>query len=240
LLLVLLVLRGYGTLFSSYMMYADTILTIMKKHKSNIYLIWLLFICVLIISFVAWLEGVGWKLNRITSYSLFPLFGLWAFSTMWTHYIAGAYRRLTAQSISLMSSYYKFTGWFAFVCLLLHPTVLIVKLWVDGYGLPPSSYLQYAGAANTLAVGLGSLGLMIFLAYESKRLFSNRTWWKYVGHAQLVGMYAILVHGFSLGGEMSILWFRYVWIILGVTLTVAVSVNTWFDYFSNDAKLKDK
>ena len=67
-----------------------------------------------------------------------------------------------------------------------------------------------------------ALGLMIFLAYELKRFFGGRSWWKYIEWLQIVGMAAIFVHAIELGGELRLDWFMAVWVFYGVTLSTAV------------------
>ena len=72
---------------------------------------------------------------------------------------------------------------------------------------------------------LGTIGLVIFLAYELKRFFGDRGWWKYIEGAQIAGMAAIFVHAVGLGNELAIDWVLVVWIFYGVTLGVAVTYS---------------
>ena len=54
---------------------------------------WGLSIVVSTVSFIAWGQGIRWQFNDVSSYKLFPLFGLLAFSLMWAHYMVVAIRK---------------------------------------------------------------------------------------------------------------------------------------------------
>ncbi|MGC1176469.1 MAG: hypothetical protein WA843_00200, partial [Candidatus Saccharimonadales bacterium] len=49
---------------------------------------WLLSLTVAIVALVAWGRDYNWHFLPLNSYQLFPLFGLLAYSLMWSHYMA--------------------------------------------------------------------------------------------------------------------------------------------------------
>jgi len=177
----------------------------------------------LILAVVAWFSGIGWDVSKIDSYSFFPLLGLVAFSLMWAHYIAGALRRFYGVDKAVLKNYFRATSLIVIICILMHPALLMIQLYADGFGLPPQSYLQnYVASSLAWATSLGTISLIIFLLFELHRKFSDRSWWKYIDYAQIAGMVFIFIHALALGGEVQSGWYRYVWFGYGVSLLIAV------------------
>lgn len=196
----------------------------LQKYSSQVPLFaWSLSIIVSIIAVVVWGEGVGWKTSRLNAYSIFPLMGLLAFSLMWTHYIVGAARRLTSTPKEAVKQYFRVTGWIVLIAICLHPGLLVYQLWRDGLGLPPESYLTYY-VAPTLAwaAGLGTVGLLAFLAFETKLWFEKKKWWPVIEYANIAAMFAIFVHALKLGGDLQTGWFRSLWFFYGISLAVSI------------------
>lgn len=202
-----------------------------------------------------WLTGgigillalIAWATNRLddgtaTLYELFPLLGLVAFTLMWTHYIGGSLLRLsgTLDESARLKPYYRSTGWIVLACILLHPGILIYALWLDGFGLPPASYLSvYTTQAQTFAIMLGSLALIAFMLFEFKRKFGAKSWWRFVEWFNVFAMYAIVIHGLTLGGELDS-WYRIVWIFYVLTLTVSLIYNFVYDRRLHARTIKPK
>lgn len=173
----------------------------------------------IVLPVVAWL-GVR-TLNGISVYDIFPPLGLIAFGLMWTHFVMGALRRYSGYDKKGHGLYMPVSMGLVLGLIILHPGLLLLQLYKDGYGLPPLSYLTvYENQEVYLA--LGSLGLTIFLAFELKRWFAHKTWWKYIELLQIVGMAAIFIHALELGREVRTGWFMGVWWVYGITLAVAV------------------
>jgi hypothetical protein len=186
---------------------------------------WLLGLIVTLAVFTVWSQ-VRLTGQVLTAYDLFPLLGLVAFSLMWTHYVTDALRRYLKQDRSVLEQYFKISSGVVLVLILLHPGIFLVKLWLDGLGLPPFSYFQvYGGIMQRAALVLGTLSLLVFLTYELYRWFRQAPWWKYVGYANILAMGAIFYHGLTLGDELSLTWFRVVWFFYGVTFVCAVIYN---------------
>lgn len=161
--------------------------------------------------------------QALTVYGLFPLFGLLAFSLMWTHYIAGALRRLLGVPKTAMSRYSAVTSWAVLFLILLHPGLFWWQLGQDGYGWPPISHLSvYTGEPARFALLLGTLALLAFLAFELHRKYADRRWWRWVEYANIGAMAAIWAHALILGGELSVLWYKLIWYGYGVSFVAAV------------------
>src|SRR5688572_13852910 len=83
-----------------------------------------------ILAVIAWGGYYGWTLN-LSLYQIFPLFGLLAFSIMWSHYIAGFSRRLLGYGSEALADFYARTAAVVLGLILLHPGLLILQLFLD-------------------------------------------------------------------------------------------------------------
>lgn len=184
----------------------------------------------------AWLATLGlvgvslahWAAVRLSDgelgrYELYPLLGLIAFTLMWLHYTLGPVKRWFKASDTSLTSYFTITSWVVLVLILLHPALFMYTLWADGLGYPPNSYLGlYPELLSRIALLLGSISLIAFLAFEFHRIFKNRPWWRFVEYANIAAMFAILYHGFTLGGELDTPWFQALWGLYAVTLAATI------------------
>ena len=188
--------------------------------RQNIRLIeWLLGAAAVLLPVIAWMADKD--LGNLTIYEIFPPLGLIAFGVMWTHFVMGALRRYSGATGMKNNAYLTISMGVVLALIVLHPGLFWLALYLDGYGLPPQSYTElYATQLGFLM--LGTLSLMIFLAYELKRWFGNKGWWKYVELAQIAGMIGIYVHALGLGNELASGWFSVVWVIYGITFVAAV------------------
>lgn len=190
---------------------------------------WGLGILVVAASVLAWYQGRNVAAGGgLSVYDLFPLFGLLAFGLMWTHYVNGALRRYWKLEKSKNDLYWTVSVGLVLVLIIGHPLLLNYGLLRDGLGLPPGSYSSaYPGKEQFLM--LGTFALLLFLAFELRRWFSDKSWWKYVEYAQLVAMTAIFVHAVALGREVASGWFMALWWIYGITLATAVLYSRMID-----------
>lgn len=190
---------------------------------------WLLAALVLTLAVIVWaserLTG-----GTVTTYAIFPLLGLAAFSLMWTHYISGTIRRSLHVASVENKTFHEITGMAVLLFIILHPALLIIQLNKDGFGLPPESYLTvYSEPAMRFALLLGTISFCIFLLFEFKRKFSKKSWWRFIEYAQLLAMIFIFYHGLTLGRELSVTWYRSVWYLYGATFLMTVIYNYWYD-----------
>lgn len=188
---------------------------------------WSLSSVVSVIAFIAWAQRFAWHFSLLSTYRLFPLFGLLAFSLMWSHYVAAALRQYAGAAKETLESYFEITGLVVLACILLHPILLIWQLWRDGFGLPPGSYKFYVSSSLEWVVLLGTASWLVFIAYEFRRKYAVRSWWRYLQYASDAAMLTIFYHGFRLGVETHRQWFRPVWIFYGVTLAGVLIYQYW-------------
>jgi hypothetical protein len=198
---------------------------------------WSLGALVCLIAILAWGPGYDWRVLPFSAYVLFPLLGLLAFSLMWTHYVLGTIRELAGVKPEVLKSYYHYTGWAVLFLICLHPGLLIGQLFLDGAGLPPLSYERYVAPGLGWVTLLGSVSLLVFLAFELHRFFGKKSWWHYVVDASDFAMLAIVYHGLRLGTDLNRLgWFRTVWWFYAVTL-VAVLLRKYYLRFRPKTKV---
>lgn len=179
---------------------------------------WLLSTVVVFIAFLVW-----WPDDEITAYTLFPIFGLIAFSLMWTHYIGGALRRYLGLNKTVLRRQFLITSYIVLFCILVHPALLDIQLYRDGLGLPIESLpAVYSKASEQVAILAGATALLCFLFYELHRFLSEKTWWKYVEWANVAAMGLILWHGFVLGGAFNTDWFQVLWLFYTLSFIASV------------------
>jgi hypothetical protein len=163
-------------------------------------------------------------------YELFPLFGLVAFTLMWSHFVSGTIRRLIGAKEGSLRTFFVVTSWLVLACILIHPVLFIYNLWIDGYGLPPESYLSvYTDITARIALFLGTLSLAAFLLYELRRRYKKALWWRYIEYVNIAAMFAIIYHSLALGGEVSSGWFMILWITYAITLVGAIGYNYYYN-----------
>lgn len=182
-------------------------------------LAWGLSASVATVAFIAWGQDQRWQFSGLSTYQLFPIFGLVAFSLMWVHYIVSALRVYLKIDRSLTQQYFEITSFIVLVAIALHPGLLWWQLWRDGLGFPPGSYLEYYVEPSLKWVAvLGTVSLLVFLAYELRHWFGQKSWWRYMQYASDAAMLAVFYHGLRLGGQLQSGWFQAVWLVYGVTL----------------------
>ncbi len=201
-------------------------MAVMDKAKQLQVFAWGTSAVAVALSFIAWGESIAWRFDRLSSYSLFPLFGLIAFSLMWSHYVTAALRQYFKLDRAVTRTYFEITSFVVLAAIVLHPGLLIWQLWRDGYGLPPNSYVQhYVAPSLRWAAFLGSMSLLIFLVYELRRRFRVKSWWRYVQYASDAAIIAIFVHALALGGAFELSWFKAIWYVFGITLALSLAYS---------------
>lgn len=189
---------------------------LIARHLSTIG--WLLTTLVLGLAIIAWGQSFDWNFQSLSIYMIFPVFGLIAFSTMWSQYVVAALQRPLGASGASLRTYFGATGFIVLAAILIHPGLLSWQLWRDGLGVPPSSELHYVMPSLRVAVVIGMTALLIFLAYEFRRVFAKRPWWRFMNYIVDAAMLGIFYHSLKLGTQTHQGWFRAVWWFYGLSL----------------------
>ena len=183
---------------------------------------------VALLAVTAWGQDLRWQFSGLSTYRIFPLFGLMAFSLMWAMYVIGFLRRRFRVAAEKISSYYKIMPQLIFGFIMLHPGLLIWQLWRDGFGLPPQSYLQhYVAPSLRWAALIGTTAFLVFVAYEFRYRFRGKSWWKYMEYLADLVLVGLFFHALALGTQLQSGWFRYVWFFYGAVLAIVLTDLYW-------------
>lgn len=183
---------------------------------------WGISAAVVLAAIVAWGQAYNWQVQGMSLYQIFPLLGLVAFSLMWAHYVASVARQHFKLEKSALVDYFDITSGMVLVLILAHPSLLAWQSYRDGSGLPPGSSLDYVAPTMRFSVILGMISLVAFLAYEFRRRFSERSWWKYVEYTTDAAIILVYIHALRLGGQLQTGWFRTLWLFYGLTLAACL------------------
>lgn len=177
------------------------------------------------LALVTWGQDHGWRLSGLSGYEIFPVLGLIAYTIMWSHYVSSVIRRLLGVEMAALKQYFQVTRFIVLACICLHPGILIYRLFRDGQGLPPGSYMRYVAPGLGWITLLGTVSFFIFMAYELRPFFSKKLWWKYVTFAGDAAMVAIFYHGLRIGSDLQGGWFMKLWWFYGLTLIGCLAYN---------------
>lgn len=172
----------------------------------------------LVLPVIAWAQVYEAQLKNPDIYTVYPLFGLVAFTMMFGHVLTATLARLVHVELVEFKAYYRATGLVVLACLLLHPGLFVWQLHRDGYGLPPFSYLEFVGPDQRIFVLMSSIAFVIFLLFELKRWFGGRSWWHIVERSSDAAMILIFFHALFLSTQTQLAWFRVVWVVYGILL----------------------
>lgn len=207
-----------------------------SKNKYLQIFAWSLSAVVVMVAFVAWGQSLRWQFSNITLYKFFPLLGLLAFSLMWSHYIVSAVRQYADVEKKLLQTYIEVTGWVVLALIVLHPGLLEWQLLKDGFGWPPGSVLNnYVAPSFKIFAVFGMVSLLLFLAYELRRWYGDKSWWKYIAYATDLAMVLIIFHSLKLGRNLQTGWLRSVWFFYGFSFLISVV----YMYYLKFSKTKD-
>ncbi|MEO6513917.1 MAG: hypothetical protein ABIR37_04505 [Candidatus Saccharimonadales bacterium] len=175
-----------------------------------------------LLALLVWAMSNNWRLTHLSTYQVFPVLGLLAFSIMWSQYMIEAAKNLKP-SLPDVGSYFRRTSWAVLILILFHPGLLIFQRFREGYGLPPGSYLSYVAPMQKWIVLLGTMSLLIFIAFEFKKFFEKHHLWHIVQILNDIAIIAIFYHGLRLGTQLQQGWFQWVWYFYGLTLVAALA-----------------
>jgi hypothetical protein len=193
----------------------------MKKHL--VLFAWILSLVVTILAVTTWYQHLASPVSHLSVYELFPVFGLVAFSLMWSHYIIGALRGFYDVPKDSFSRYYQVTFVVVLGALLLHPGLLTWQLWRDNIGIPT----DYVAPDMRLYIIIAEIAWVAFLTFEMHRFYRHKSWWHYVERASDVAMVLILIHALNLGTSLVSGWFKVVWIFYALSLLAAITYSTY-------------
>ncbi len=177
----------------------------------------------LLLAVITWGNMRDWDFTGLfnTTYAIFPVLGLIAFSLMWGHYIVWVLREYAGADEGSTKLYTKVTEVIVLLAIFLHPGLMIWQLYQDGFGLPPNSYVDAYGKELAPYLFLGTISFVIFLSFELKSWLSEKKIWKVILGANHIAMGLIVLHALQLGTHVQSGWFRGVFLLYAVTLLLS-------------------
>ncbi len=163
------------------------------------------------------LRYIQWGWDSTLYLSLFPLFGLAAFSMLWLHAISGVFEPWLRKNFNF-DRFVDITSKLILVCIVAHPLLLI---------LSPSITLGDIFLRGNDDIGLGIAGLSLLLIYDITKPLKKQSnyfvqHWKRVLVISNIGFILILFHSLDLGSDLQLPPLRYLWIFYSVTAIAAL------------------
>lgn len=160
-----------------------------------------------------WYQNTSLTLDRTLLLSLFPAFGLIAFTVMYLHIIGRPFKRVLNQYI-LFDLFERLSSYIVLVAILLHPVLRTVYFSMSGLSLSP-----------TFPVALGIIGLLMLITYDLGKAFARSAWvrqhWFIIDVVSTLGFYVIWVHAFLIGSDLQVGFMHTLWIFYGASALLA-------------------
>ncbi|MDQ5913573.1 MAG: hypothetical protein QG623_192, partial [Patescibacteria group bacterium] len=161
------------------------------------------------------------------------LLELLAFGYIWVHYLSSILKANFQEDLNTRISF-RISQVFVLAAIIAHPILISANLKNKGYGSPPASYEAFFGSSKEIFILLGGISLFAFLLFELKSILKKYPkFWSYVLMFNDLAMLLIIIHGFNLGLVISSTWFKYVWLIYGLSL-----LFFYYDNYINKKRLK--
>lgn len=219
----------------------------MEAQNQNIFvksLPWALFATVVLIGSVAYFSEHNWLFVETikTSFSLFPLLGILAWSIMWTHFAYGALR--IKFNFPKNKLYSVVSAWIVLLLILLHPGLIAMAMYKSTMMFPPKSIFLYVGDSLGWAIILAEIALLIFLSFEVFNRLKDKAIikknWFWISFSQMVAMTFIFIHSMTVGHNLKSGWFRVYWIVLYAILVPCFILIIRADFRSKKEHIQDQ
>lgn len=150
--------------------------------------------------------------------TLFPLFGMLAFSLMWLHIVGKPFKPWLERYIDF-ERFVTVTSLLVLGLLILHP--LLFLLWLGWERLPAF----FTSGFSAVFVWLGVIAWVLFIGYDVAKLIKERSWvqryWRLIQFLATAPFFLVLIHSLNLGSELQQGPLRLVWWFYGATALLA-------------------
>src|SRR5258708_1421798 len=164
-----------------------------------------------------WMRAMNthWAWDSYILLTLFPFFGLAAFSLLWLHAISGVFEPWLRKQFDF-DRFVSVTALLILICIIMHPLLLI---------LSPQTRFTDLLLHGGLYIWLGIIGWLLLITYDvgkalKKHDFFVRNWDKIL-IISTIGFLLTFLHSLVLGDDLQVGPLRYIWIFYGVTATLA-------------------
>jgi len=166
-----------------------------------------------------WYSGVDLTFDSIVLFDIFPALGLVGFSVMWLHVVGGPFKSQLEKLVDF-EQYVFYTSVVVFISLILHPTLLILALALNG-----GSFYDYTPEGKEYLIDIAIIAWVIFITYDILRVLKNRgvfiKHWEVIRLISTLGFFLVLVHSLGVGRDLQGGPLRVVWMFYGFTAGVA-------------------
>ena len=153
---------------------------------------------------------------KTTASLIFPLFGLYAFTLLWTQLLIGPNAILFRKVLTKITNFHHRQGIFIFLLALLHPTLILIAFGLSqylGYKFLPKSLAIYAFIGT---IALGFLTVTAVTAILSRLSFLKYKW-RMFHFLNYVVFTLAWIHSWNLGSDIQSTNLKYLCIFFGVT-----------------------
>jgi len=180
------------------------------------------------IIFFAWLtvlypllvriKTLQWSLNiEVLSLSIFPLFGLTAFSLLWLHSISGVFENWLRKYINF-DRFVQITSTIILICIIAHPLILLI-----GLDFNFSNVFLYYGAKY---IWLAIIAWLLLITYDIGKALKKYNFfvrnWNNILIISNIGFLLTFFHSLALGSDLQSGAFRTIWIFYGTTAIISI------------------
>lgn len=174
-------------------------------------------LCVVGYPLTVWYSNVSLNFDATLFSTIFPAFGLAAFTTMYLNIIGRPFAAWLEQYIPF-KTFGRLSSKVVLLFLILHP--LFASLYLISTHIlfsPPPGFLQ--------PILLGVIGFSALILYDIGRAFHKNAlvtrYWVVIDVVSTIGFYLLWVHSLALGSDLQTEPLRTLWIAYGITAAIA-------------------
>jgi DMSO/TMAO reductase YedYZ heme-binding membrane subunit len=161
-------------------------------------------------------------------YTLFRLFGLYAFTFLWGQVMFGPFMAPLGRMYGKNWYYFhRIQGVFALLLAVIHPLILYTAYYLQTSLFDPmSAAAQYVGPDYLLFVYLGITAETLLIVTVVSALLMRRPWmrkiWRYIHLLNYVIFTLALIHSYVLGTDVHQAPLHWLYVFYGLTFVMAV------------------
>ncbi len=192
----------------------------MNNSRKNIviqYIITIFASLAVIYPLFVYLKTAEWALDSTFILTLFPIFGLIAFSILWLHSLSGVFETWLRKYINF-DRYVHITASIVLICIISHPLLYIIAAKFS------ISTIFYGQA---LYIWLGIIGWLLLITYDIGKSLKNRNFfarnWTNILFLSNIGFIIIFFHSIYIGDDLQVNPLRMIWIFYGITAIISIA-----------------
>jgi hypothetical protein len=179
---------------------------------------------------LVWYANTSFTLDQTLLVSLFPAFGLVAFTGMYLHILGRPFKHILSQYIPV-DRFERISSYIVLAGILLHPILRNLYFLINDLSLWPG-----------LPVVLGMIGFLMLITYDFGKIFIRNQWirqhWWAIDIISTLGFYVIWAHSLLLGSDLQVGSLRTLWIFYGVSAFFASGYTFLFQRKSTELRLE--